>query len=254
MTVCVCLILIAGTSVSSATSPSAEPDAPIIWIALGGRVDFKKMAPGTQIEGRLWRSVYWRDTEIFPKDSTVRLVIDKIQRRKKGFAADDRPFLIHIFAPHHEVVAGFRSVNVVMPGGAEVPLRAKFIALSQRAVLKAEVKKIAAPAEKPKGGELGQDPGSRKRKPLAPWVLSLQVEPEGASFSALAEAKEKGASIVPAPCVDPCTIADGTHMPLMLLEGLSASKNHRGQIFRAVLLARPHRLNAGHPPRRNSPR
>ncbi len=236
ITVMVFLVLVSGQSMGHASSPGAEPDAPVIWIALGGRIDFKKMSPGAQIEGRLWRSVYWRDTEIFPKDSTVRLVIDKIQRRKKWFAADDRPFLIHIFAPRHEVAASFRSVNVVMPGGAEVPLRAKFIALSQRAVLKAEVKKTKA-AEKPEGGELAQDPCSRKRKPLPPWILSLQVEPEDASFAALADAKEKKASVVPAPCVDPCAIADGTHMPLMLLQGLSASKNHRGQIVRAELLA-----------------
>jgi hypothetical protein len=105
----------------------------VIWVAMEGRTQLKKTALGTTLEGKLARSVYWRDTEVFPKGSTVRLVVDQIESRKKTYAVDDRPFVIHLFAPRHDVVARFRSVNVLMPGGAEVPLRATFIALAQRA-------------------------------------------------------------------------------------------------------------------------
>ena len=83
-----------------------------------GRTQLKKTAPGTTLEGKLARSVYWRDTEVFPKGSVVRLVVDRIESRKKAYAVDDRPFVIHVFAPRHELVARFRSVNVLMPEGA----------------------------------------------------------------------------------------------------------------------------------------
>ena len=201
-----------------------------------GRTQLKKVAPGTTLEGMLARSVYWRDTEVFPKGSTVRLVADQIESRKKAYAVDDRPFVIHLFAPRHDVVARFRSVNVLLPGGAEVPLRATFLALSQRAELRAETAKPAA-----KWGKAADDPAghilkSKQQKTAPPWVLTLQVEPEGTTFPALAEARAGKEAGAPAACPEPCTIAQGTRMPLVLLEGLSASKDHQGQSFQAVLL------------------
>jgi hypothetical protein len=228
----VCMALVAWATVSAAYSQSADGQAPVIWVSMEGRTQLKKTAPGTTLEGKLARSVYWRDTEVFPKGSTVRLVVDKIESRKKAYAVDDRPFVIHLFAPRHEFVARFRSVNVLMPGGGQVPLRTTFIALAQRAELRAETGKPPARAGNTAAGQGAHAPKSQQQKAVPPWVLTLQVEPEGTTFPALA-GKHAGA---PAPCPEPCTIADGTRMSLVLLEGLSAAKNHQGQSFQAVLL------------------
>ncbi len=232
----VCMALIAFATVSGAYSQSADRQTPVVWIAMEGRTQLKKTAPGTTLEGKLARSVYWRETEVFPKGSTVRLVVDKIASQKKAYAVDDRPFVIHLFAPRHDLVARFRSVNVLVPGGAEVPLRATFIALTQRAELSAETAKPGARAGNAAAGQGGHVPKPQQQKCVAPWVLTLQVEPEGTTFPALAEAhvgKDAGTS---AACPEPCTIADGTRMPLVMIEGLSASKDHQGQSFQAVLL------------------
>ena len=231
----VCIALIACATVSVAYSQSADGQAPVIWIAMEGRTQLKKIGPGTTLEGKLARCVYWRDTEVFAKGSTVRLVVDQIESRKKSYAVDDRPFVIHLFAPRHDVVARFRSVNVLMPGGGQVPLRATFIALTQRAELRAETEKPAAKEGKA-ADPSGPAPKSKQQKPVPPWVLTLQVEPEGTTFPALAEARAGKDAGAPAACAEPCTIADGTRMPLVLLEGLSAAKNHQGQTFQAVLL------------------
>ena len=230
-----CVALIAWATVSGAYSQSPDGQAPVIWIAMEGRTQLKKTAPGLVLEGKLTRGVYWRGTEVFAKDSTVRLVVDQIESRKKAYAVDDRPFVIHLFAPRHDVVARFRSVNVLMPGGGQVPLRATFIAMSQRAELRAEAEKPATKGRKTANAS-GPTPKSKQQKAVPPWVLTLQVEPEGTTFAALAEArtgKDAGAS---AACPEPCSIADGTRLPLVLLEGLSAGKNHQGQTFQAVLL------------------
>jgi hypothetical protein len=229
----VCIAVIVWATVSGAYLQSADGHAPVIWIAMQGRTKLKKVAPGTTLEGNLVRSVYWRDTEVFPQGSTVRLVVDQIESRKKTYAVDDRPFVIHLFAPRHDVVARFRSVNILMPGGTEVPLRATFIALTQRAELRAETKKPAGKAVADPGGPA---PKSKQQKAVPPWVLTLQVEPEGTTFPALAEARAGKDAVAPAACPEPCTIADGTRMPLVLLQGLSAAKNRRGQTFQAVLL------------------
>ena len=64
---------------------------------MDGRTQLKKTAPGATLEGKLARSVYWRDTEVFPKGSQVRLVVDKIESQKKSLcrgrpALCDSPF------------------------------------------------------------------------------------------------------------------------------------------------------------------
>jgi len=71
-----CIALIAWATVSVAYSQSADGRAPVIWIAMEGRTQLKKTAPGTTLEGKLARSLYWRDTEVFPKGSRVWLVVD----------------------------------------------------------------------------------------------------------------------------------------------------------------------------------
>jgi hypothetical protein len=232
----VCIALIASAMVSGAYSQSADGRFPVIWIAMEGRAQLKKTAPGAMLEGKLARSVYWRETEVFPKGSTVRLVVDKIESRKKAYAVDDRPFVIHLFAPRHDVVARFRSVNVSMPDGREVPLRTSFIALAQRAGLSAETAKPAAKRGDAAPGKSGHAPKSKPKKPGPSWVLTLQVEPEGTTFPALAEARAGKDAGPSAACPEPCTIAEGTRMSLVLLKGLSASKDHQGQSFQAVLL------------------
>ena len=226
--------LVASVAVSAAFAQSPEGQAQVIWVAMDARTQLKKTMPGATLEGMLARSVFWRDTEVFPKGSTVRLVVDTIESRKKAYAADDRPFVIHVFAPRRELIARFRRVTVSMPDGTEVPLRATFTALSQRAELSAGKKKSVAMKETAGGSEGVSAP--KDRKAAAPWVLTLQVDPEGTTFPALSAGRAADHPSAPAACPEPCTIADGTRMPLALLGGLSASKNHQGQAFQAVLL------------------
>jgi hypothetical protein len=208
----------------------------VIWVVLENRIELKKTAPGATLEGKLARAVYWRNTEVFPIGSEVRMVVDQIESRKTAHAVDDRPFVIHLFAPRHERVARFRSVKVLLPGGQEISLRATFIALSERAELKAQSNKPstgATSASADSGRDATQSPRS---KTPPPWVLTLQVEPEGITLQALWEARTRKGTSAAGACPEPCTIAEGTRMPAVLLGGLSASKNHDGQTFQAMLL------------------
>jgi hypothetical protein len=219
-------------AVWNASAQAVNGQAQVIWIAMEGRTQLKKTAEGTTLEGKLARNVYWRDTGIFPKGGAVRLVVEHIESKKKAFAVDDRPFIIHLFAPRHDVTARFRSVIVLMPGGLEVPLRAKFIALNQRAEISAD----RANSTFKKGLTASGGSAQKGKKPAPPWVLTLEVEPVTTTFAALAAANAGNQSIAPAACPEPCTLAGGTRMPVALMGGLSASKNRQGQSFQAVLL------------------
>jgi len=226
--------LAAWVATASAFCQNIGGDAQAIWVALASRTQLKAVASGTVLDGKLTRGVYWRDSEIFAPGSTVRLVVDQIQSRRRPYAVDDRPFFIHLFAPRHEWMARFRSVAVLMPGGARVPLRATFIELAQRAEVRARSAKAAVKSPQQAGG--GSPSVSKLPKTVPPWVLTLQAEPEGTTFAALAGARAGSQTTAPARCPAPCTLADGTRLPVVLLEGLSASKNHQGQSFQAVLL------------------
>src|ERR1035438_5971377 len=137
------ILLIVLATVTGAYAETVGGADPVIWIALGSISQLTKAMPGATLEGKLARGFYWRGTELFPRGIAVRMVIDQIESRKKSKAMDDRPFVMHLFAPRHEVVAQFRSVNVLMPGGDEVPLRTTFLALTQRTELSAAKAKRA---------------------------------------------------------------------------------------------------------------
>jgi hypothetical protein len=206
----------------------------VVWISLASRVEVKKTPPGTVLAGKLARAVYWRDTAIFPAGSAVRLVVDGIESRKKAHAADDRPFVIKLFAPRHELTLRFRSVEVSMPGGGQIPLKATFISLNQRARLNAD-----APGTALKGGKTPaatESEADKARKSSPPWVLTLEAEPEGTTFAALAESLDKNRPSSSTPCLDPCILPGGTRMPVALIERVSASRTQPGEKFQAILL------------------
>src|ERR1700751_1757678 len=56
---------------------------------------------GDLVEGKLIRSVYWRDKELLPARSHVRLVVDRLEQRRRA-PNDHWPWAINVFAPRHE--------------------------------------------------------------------------------------------------------------------------------------------------------
>lgn len=236
MTRCVGLALIGWTTLSGALAQVSDGRTAVVWVILDNRVQLNKTGPGAALEGKLERAVYWRDQEVFPAGSRVRMVVDQVVSQEKVDAVDDRPFFIHLFAPRHERVAQFRSARVTLPWGEEIPLRAVFLALSERAELRARPgTPVAGPANAERNPSRNAAPSPSSKKPPA-WVLTLQVEPKSASFPTLARARAaRVPGAVPA-CVQPCTVAGGTRLSTVLLAGLSASKNHEGQTFQALLL------------------
>jgi hypothetical protein len=231
------------TLIAFATDPGAceqnaagQESSTVIWVGLASRTKLAKLGPGSSFEGKLERAVYWRDREVFPKGSTVRLVVDKIETRKKARVADDRPFVIRLLAPRHEPVAQFRSASVLLLDGSQVSLRTAFLALTQRTRLHAGAKEDAG-KEGSAGANLGEPQQARWRsKRASPWVLTLKVEPEGVSFSMLADVRRGKPSNSPAIPHESSMVPEGTRAPLVLLRGLSASKNHPGDSFQAALL------------------
>jgi len=229
------LVLVGCATGLGACAQSREP-SPVIWVGLAGRTRLAKLGPGSSLEGKLVRAVYWRDREVFPSGSRVRLVVDKIGTRKGTKVADDRPWQIRFFAPRHEHFAEFRSADVLLPDGSSVALRTTFLGLNQRAELHAAATEVAGKGISVEDGRGEAVRTLRKGKPALPWVLTLRVEPESVSSAALAGARREENPKSSEACPESCTVAEGTRMPVALLEGLSASKNRPGDFFQALLL------------------
>ena len=162
------------------------------------------------------------------------MVVDEVESQKRTYGVDDRPFVIHLFAPRHELVARFRSVNVFRADGSEAPFHATFVAMNQRAQLSAETPHRASKQNRTMADSNSHAP--KEKKSGAPWILTLTVEPEGTTFTALAAARNGNQPSTPATCTPPCGIDNGSRMRVALLDGISASGNRQGQVFRSVLL------------------
>jgi len=139
----VCLALAGWATVSSACPQTFDARATVVWIDMEHRVQLKKTAPGATLEGKLARAVYWRDTEVFPRGSEVRMVVDQTLQ-----AMPLEPVLTDskVAIPQGTLVQGVvakripprrlyrpASVNLlftrlILPGGAATPITASPVA------------------------------------------------------------------------------------------------------------------------------
>src|SRR5437879_7100350 len=74
------------------------------------------LKPGDLVEGRLIRSVYWRDKELLQARSPVRLVVDRLEQRRRA-PNDHWPWAMKLFAPRHDKYPTFRLAQVLLPDG-----------------------------------------------------------------------------------------------------------------------------------------
>lgn len=204
----------------------------VIRVAITGRTKISSLGPGSSLQGKLEQALYWRESELFPRGSNVRLIIEKIEARKKVVGVKGWPFVNHLFSRKRELVPRIRSAIIMPPDGPAVPLRATFISLGPRIKIFPEARK-ASSGERVERTKLGHvHPNRSSEKPVLHEVLTLLVEPVVTSFSALADMKV-GADTIS--CAKPCIVPEGSLLKVMLMEGLTASKNRKGDAFGAEL-------------------
>jgi len=108
-----------------------------VKVQLDNRVKPSRLKPGDVVSGRLSQSVYSRDQELFPAGSRVRLVVDKLERRRRPLN-DHWPWVIKAFTPRHEKYPTFQSATVLLANGSEVSLRVSLLSIGQQVEVHAE--------------------------------------------------------------------------------------------------------------------
>ena len=110
---------------------SANADSSLyLKVQLKDRWKASLLKPGDVVEGRLSQNVYWGDEKVFPTGSRVRLVVDRIERRRR-VRNDHWPWIVRVFTPRYEKYPSFRSTQVLRPNGKEVDLQVTLVSISR---------------------------------------------------------------------------------------------------------------------------
>jgi len=224
-------------SSSPGSGPTANPESSLyLQVQLAGPVKVSKLKTGDTLEGRLARDVYLGDRDVFPAGSQVRAAVGNLERRRRE-SSGRWPGVITFFMPRHQSYPTVQSATVRPPGGGEVPIQAKLVSIGPQMLVQAKPKAanpgpVVSPA--PQAVKAPNEPGSRAKPPKPGQTMILEAtEFPGGTPSAPAAPPEPGELANQA---QPATIDTGTRAQVILLGGLSASKSHAGESFRARLL------------------
>ncbi|HWY54125.1 MAG TPA: hypothetical protein VNZ03_06655 [Terriglobales bacterium] len=194
-------------SVPSVTeSPSENPL--YLKVRLSDAVKVSKLHSADNVEGVLAQSVYSGDHELFPAGSHVHLIVSRLERRRRA-RNDHWPWVVQLFTPRHENSPAFQVGNILLPSGAEVPLKVSVLSVANSMEIEAGAK-------------------SSHTNATSGSTIALEAfEPtESLPQRDLTHALVDGQT----------TVAAGTQGKIVLLRDLSASKSRPGDTFQARLV------------------
>jgi len=212
-----------------------------VKVQLDRSVKPSALRPGDLVEGKLSRSVYSQDRELFPAGSRVRLTVDRLERRRRA-PNDHWPWMVKAFTPRHQNYPTFQSGQVLLASGEEVPLRLSLLSISQQ---------VQVGAASTKGNKA--KPAESFARTIADPVTPLAATPDepatgypkpSASLTANFEASVPKTTPVPEGSTGPSrasssqtmSVPAGTRAKVVLLGGISASKSRPGDLIQARLV------------------
>jgi hypothetical protein len=227
----------------------ALPSSVYVKVRIEKAVKVSALKPGEVVEGKLAQDVYSGDRELFAAGSRVRLIVDKLERRRR-VPNDHWPWVVKALTPRHENYPTFQSATVPLPDGKEFALRVSLISIHRETEIRAEVRTTTKKkGDRPAANSTSQAEDASATQALLP----------GQSGSKDAESKSDGfansGAIVTLEAANPreipgaasggswgaasagaVTLAAGTAAKIILLGEVSASKSRPGDLFQARLV------------------
>jgi hypothetical protein len=201
-------------------------------------IKLASLKPGDLVEGKLIRSVYWRDKELLPARSHVRLVVNRLEQRRRA-PNDHWPWAINVFAPRHEKYPTFRSAQVLLPDGRRMDLQVSLLSITEEVEvragsLKKSTKASAGSAKTPdatvRAASSAHKSASTTKGRHPGFTANLQAFVNTADFAAESGSQ---ASLTSG---ETMTVPAGTQAKVILMDAVSASGSHAGDTFRARLI------------------
>lgn len=210
--------------------PTSSDSGLYVKVQLDSKLKVSSLKPGDTVDGTLASNVYWRDREVLPAGSHVRLVVDSLERRRRE-RNDHWPWVVQAFTPRHEKYPTFHSAQVLLPDGRTVNLEMTFLSVGRETTVRMKSRHSSRTQPKvgnaalPEGGKNGD---SRKASAGLTAKFLATADP-----SALPLDPSNHAPLLSQTSI---TLAAGTPARIVLLEGASASRNHPGDKIQARLV------------------
>ncbi len=219
------------TLFAQSTAPAHDAFPLFMKVQLDGSVKLSSLKAGKSVQGTLTRDVFSPDNKVFVSGSHIQLQVSRIERKRKT-PSEKWPWVAKIFMPRHENFPVFNDAAVSMPDGSKSAIQASLLSSNRRK-------------------EVGP-PSSRQRGKKSDTSASIETVPTGTApgrngsatrgsvlyFEAYRNSDQPRERAGPwlADSNSPTTLPAGTACRVLLLEDVSASKNHAGDEVHARLL------------------
>lgn len=224
------LLLCSGLWAQS-SSPTHDPFPLFVKVQLDRSVKLSSLKAGESVEGKLTRDVFSPENRVFVSGSHIQLNVSRVERKRKTLSGK-WPWVAKLFMPHHENFPVFNNAAISMPDGSKSEIHASLL-FSNRS------KEVSPPLSRDHGKKSGSAASIAAN---APDNLSADAHPATHGpvlyLEAYRNTGEELESLEPthSDSTASTVLPAGTVCRVLLLEDVSASKNHVGDEIHARLL------------------
>jgi hypothetical protein len=228
--------LLAAPFAGAAGDNRAVPTSSLfLEVQFEARLKLSHLKSGNALEGKVRRDVYSGNRQLFPAGSRVHLTVGKLERRRREHN-EHWPWVVQLFTPRRVNYPSFQSASVSLPDGTKIPMRVSLVSAIHKIEVRARAQS-AAPAQAaspaPPKGTAGKKKAWQHMSAPGPTLILEAECLTGGALPSTASGENSSNQVFP---LLPKTVAAGTQAQLILLGGLSASKNRPGDSFQARLV------------------
>jgi hypothetical protein len=185
------------------------------------------MKPGDGVDGFLSNDVYSGNQKLFPAGSTVKLIVDHLEKRKRP-ANDHWPWIVRAFTPRHIAFPVIKNANIIVGQQDSYPLHVSLLSDNRTRNVRAQPNKN----KNVRQDNMVSRENSRENSIASTWIF------EADNTNAVGSALDFSSQIAGAESdsAAPESIPAGTHCKVLLITPLSASKSRAEDIVSARLL------------------
>jgi hypothetical protein len=230
-------------------SPPSQPVSSLdlhLKVQLDSKLKLSALHPGELVEGTLSRSVYSRDRELFPAGSRIRLTVASLEKRRR-VPNDHWPWVIKAFTPRHEKYPVFKTAQVFLPDGGQIPLSVELVSIARAVAVHAAKQKRSAstnhsePAATDSSAQRDSAPSRENANPhliaASNFIATFQAALISADGQPQAQTLKADSNVQRSDSAgEVLNVTAGTQARLILLDGISASGGRPGDSFRARLV------------------